>query len=313
MDYIRLGLTDLKISRIGFGCAAMGGYDYGAVDDRDSIAAVQRALERGINFFDTADVYGFGHAEEVLGKALGRKRDKVIIASKFGLKWDQHSRVTRDSSPKRVFEAIDNSLRRLGVDAITLYQIHWPDADTPIQETIEALLACQKAGKVQYIGCSNFDKGLIENAQKFVRLESLQASYNLLDRNVEKELLSYCRDVRMAFFAHSSLARGFLAGKYNGRHKFAGSDTRKYSHYFSDEDVDDNQNLLCTMREIASKYGKTVSQVAIRWILDNPLVTGAIVGIKNIYQIEDCMGAFGWKLRHEDFNALSGQGGVWRG
>lgn len=313
MDYIRMGLTDLQVSRIGFGCAVMGGYDYGAVDDGDSIAAVKKSLEKGVNFFDTADVYGFGHAEEVLGKALGRKRNEVIIATKFGLKWDQSGRVSKDCSKKRVFQALDNSLRRLKVDAITLYQIHWPDNKTPIEETMEALLSCQKAGKIKHIGCSNFEIDLIKEYQKFGKLDSLQSSYNLLDRAVENEILSYCRNFKMAFFSHSSLARGLLSGEYNERHKFVGSDTRKSSHYFSDENMDKSQNLLCTMREIASKCGKTVPQVAIRWILDNPSVTGAIVGIKNIYQIEDCTGALGWKLSREDSNALSRQGGAMGG
>ena len=307
MDYLPLGLADLEVSRIGFGCAAIGGYDYGGVDDRDSIAAVQRAVENGINLFDTADVYGFGHAEEILGKALGNKRGQVIIASKFGLKWDQYGRITRDSSSKRVFEAIDGSLRRLGVDAITLCQIHWPDAGTPIQETIEALLACQEAGKIRHIGGSNFGMDLIRDFHKLHRLESLQASYNLLDRDIEKGILAYCKHFKMAFFAHSPLARGFLTGKYFDRYMFTGSDTRKKSHYFTDENVKRNQSLLCTMKEIASKYGKTVSQVAIRWILDNPLVTSALVGFKNIYQVEDCVGAVDWRLDHEDFSTLSRQ------
>lgn len=310
MDYVQKGFADLPVSRIGFGCAPIGGYDYGEVDDKESISAIESALNIGINFFDTADVYGFGHSEEILGKALGSQRNEVIIASKFGLKWDQQGRVTRDCSAKHVFEAIDNSLRRLGIDAITLYQIHWPDPDTPIQETIEALLSCQKAGKIRYIGCSNFGKDLIEDFQKLVRIEALQASYNLLDRGVEKGILSYCKHRRMAFFAHSPLARGFLTGKYNEGHVFSGTDTRQNSYYFSDENVSRNQELLCTLREIASKYGKTMSQVSIRWILDNPRVTSAIVGIKDTSQIESCAGALDWKLSPEDFNIVSRQRGA---
>jgi aryl-alcohol dehydrogenase-like predicted oxidoreductase len=185
-------MTGFRVSRIGFGCAPMGGYDYGNVREGESIDAVHKALDMGINFFDTADVYGFGRAEEVLGRALGTERNNVIIATKFGLKWDASSRVSRDCSKKRVYQAIEGSLRRLKIEAITLYQIHWPDPETSIEETMEALLLSKEAGKIKHIGCSNFKIDLVQQCQKVGRLEFLQDSYNLVDRAAEKELLSYC-------------------------------------------------------------------------------------------------------------------------
>ena len=194
MEYKRLGLTDLKVSRIGFGCWAMGGHGWGKVDDKDSIAAIRRALDLGVNFFDTADVYGFGHSERILSKALGTNRSKVIIATKFGLKWDKSGKITKDISSKRVVEALDNSLKRLGVDCIPLYQIHWPDNITSISETMVALRKCQEKGKIKYIGCSNFSVKLIKEAQKISRLESLQLPYNITMRKIENKLIPFCQE-----------------------------------------------------------------------------------------------------------------------
>ena len=226
MDYIRLGMTDLRISRIGFGCAPMGGYDYGKVIDDESIKAVRKALNSGINFFDTADIYGLGHAEEVLSRALGNDRHKVVIATKFGLAWDKEGNVTRDCSPNRVVAALESSLKRLKIDTIQLYQIHWTDSVTPIEETIGALLKCQQEGKVKYIGFSNVEPQLIEKAQKIGKIDSMQSSYNLLNRLAEREILPYCHAANIAFIAHSPLARGYLTGKYDEGQSFTATDTR---------------------------------------------------------------------------------------
>jgi len=174
MEYKKLGETDLEISRIGFGCWAIGGHGYGKVDDNESIEAIKKALDSGINFFDTADVYGFGHSEEILGKALGTQRNDVIIATKFGINWKENGHTFKDCSAKRVVKAVENSLRRLKIDTIPLYQIHWPDPNTTLQETMGALIDCQKSGKIRYIGSSNFNAGLIEQIQKIGRIESLQ-------------------------------------------------------------------------------------------------------------------------------------------
>lgn len=156
MDRVSLGSTDLHVSRVGFGCAVMGGWDYGAADDNESISAVHAALDQGINFFDTADVYGLGHAEEVLGRALRDQGDDVVVATKFGVRWDAQGRTVRDCSPGWVVRALEDSLRRLGRERISLYQIHWPDPTVPIEDTMEALERCRAQGKIQHIGCCNF-------------------------------------------------------------------------------------------------------------------------------------------------------------
>lgn len=304
MEFSRLGLTGYDVSRVGFGCAPMGGYDYGEINDADSIRAVRKALDLGINFFDTADVYGFGHAEEVLGKALGKERNRAVIATKFGLKWDNNGRVTRDCSRKRVFEAVEGSLRRLQVDAIDLYQMHWPDLSTPLCETMDALLACQAAGKIIHIGCSNFTIELIDELCKSGKVDSLQASYSMLDRAAEHGILRSCGELGLSFIAHSPLARGFLSGKYGPGHGFEGTDTRNGCPYFAQDDGR-KARLVARMREVGARHGKTVSQVAIRWILDNPLVTSAIVGVKNESQLYENTLSADWRLSDSEFKELS--------
>jgi aryl-alcohol dehydrogenase-like predicted oxidoreductase len=304
MEYVKLGLSDLEVSRVGFGCWAIGGHGYGKVDDDESIEAVRKALDAGVNFFDTADVYGFGHSEEILGKALGSQRNDVIIATKVGVNWDENGRTFKDCSAKRVVEALENSLRRLKVDTIPLYQIHWPDPNTTLQETMEALVDCQKSGKIRYIGSSNFNAGLIEQIQKIGRIESLQSSYNLLDRFVEKDLLECCRKFNMAFMAHSPLARGFLSGKYKIGHKFLELDMRNGSSYFTRKHLKEKRQLLNRMKEIGERHGKTFSQVALRWLLDNHRVTCVVVGLKNINQVKENTASADWRLSSEDFEDL---------
>jgi aryl-alcohol dehydrogenase-like predicted oxidoreductase len=305
MEYKKLGKTDLEISRIGFGCWAIGGHGYGEVDDKESILAIRKALDSGINFFDTADVYGFGHSEEILSKALGAQRNNVIIATKFGINWNENGRTFKDCSAKRVSKALENSLRRLKIDTIPIYQIHWPDPNTTLRETMGALIDCQKSGKVKYIGISNFDAGLIEQIQDIGRIESLQSSYNLLDRSAEKGILQCCHKFGMAFIAHSPLARGFLSGKYKTGHTFSELDTRNKGPYFSRKDSKEKKQLLDMIKQIGGHYGKTVSQVALRWLLNNPMVACVIVGLKNIHQVRENAASTDWTLSLEDFEKLS--------
>ena len=307
MEYTKLGLTDLRISRIGFGCWAIGGHGYGKVDDNESMETIRKALDLGVNFFDAADVYGFGHSEEILGKALGTRRKDVIIATKFGVNWDSRGDTFRDCSAKRVLEALENSLRRLGVGTISLYQIHWPDPRTPFEETMNALLRCQRDGKIKYIGCSNFGRSLIEQIQEIGRVESLQSSYNLLERSVEKDVLPCCHQFKMAFLAHTPLARGFLSGKYKPGHIFLRNDTRNRSLYFSKDKFDEKMRLVNTTRAMGERYGKTPSQAALRWILDNPMVTCVVVGSRNMNQVEENVGSVDWNLTQDDIESLDAQ------
>jgi aryl-alcohol dehydrogenase-like predicted oxidoreductase len=228
-----------------------------------------------------------------------------VIATKFGLKWDKRGRITRDASSKRVFNALDESLRRLKLDCIPLYQIHWPDPNTPLSETLEALKECQKAGKIRYIGCSNFSVDLINKAQKFCRVESLQAPYNLIDRAIEKELILCCRKWKMGLITYGSLVQGLFTGKYGKNSKFNKKDVRSKSENWKGKKFERNLKLVEELKKIGKKYGKTPAQIAIRWILDNPSVDCALTGIIKPEHIIENSGAMDWKLLPEDREFLT--------
>ena len=295
----------MEISRIGFGCWAIGGHGYGKVDDSESIKAIHETLDLGINFFDTADVYGFGHSEEILCKGLGSKRKDVVIATKFGVNWDAQGNIFRDCSPGHVVEAIEGSLRRLNIDCIPLYQIHWYDDKTQISKTMEILKKCQESGKIRYIGCSNITCELVKEMFKTHRIESIQFRYSVIYKDLETDMLRCIEKMNMGAIAYGVLLRGLLSGKYRINCKFKDNDTRKSDEDFKGEKLRRNFIVIDALKCVAERYNKTPSQVAIRWVLDNPAVTCALSGIKKAEQIVENSGALGWKLNEEDRNFLS--------
>lgn len=305
MEFGMLGTSGCVVSRLGFGCAAAGGYDYGPIEETAWIQAVHAALDEGVNFFDVADVYGFGRSEELLARALGSRRHDVVIATKGGLAWDERGRVTRNASREQTTQAIENSLRRLQVDAITLYQVHWPDPRTPIEETLEALIALQKQGKIRFIGLSNFPLELLREASRICRIESVQVSYNLICREIEGDFLTWCESAQTTVLTHSSLARGLLAGKLPIGAHFTGTDTRGKSDYFSRDNEAMKQAVLDALKKISHLTGRSVSGVALRWILDASVITVAVVGVKNCAQLKENLLAVGWQLAETDRNLLS--------
>jgi myo-inositol catabolism protein IolS len=308
MEYRKIGRTGLNGSILGFGCWAIGGHGYGKVDDNISIHAIQRALDLGINLFDTADVYGFGHSEEILGKALGSRKKDAIIATKFGVGWDKSGQTFRDCSPKRVRKALEASLRRLAVDCISLYQVHWYDGTTPISSLMEELEKCRQEGKIRYVGCSNFSIEPIKTANMEgvgSCFETIQTSYNLLERNSEKLIQECAELLGMGVLAYGLLARGLFSGKYDTETKFGDFDTRVHDVNFSADGFRRNMQLLNVLKETAIRYGKTTSQVAIRWVLENKNITTALIGIKDACQVEENAGAIGWKLDPADYKAIT--------
>jgi myo-inositol catabolism protein IolS len=304
MEYVRLNQTDLNVSRVGFGCAAIGGYDYGKADDRVSIRAINEAIDLGVNFFDTADVYGLGHAEELLGQALGSRRHDVIVATKFGVDWDETGNTQLDISPERVSRALDESLRRLKLDCIPLYQIHWPDGKTPIAQTIEALRRSQEAGKIRYIGCCNFPLNLIEEAQTSGRIASLQLPYSLVEREPENLLRDAHNRLRMATLCYNPLAQGLLTGKYCRESKFDSSDLRSRSTLFQGDKFDLNLSVVEKVKIVAQRLGRTPAQVAVRWLLDNDFIDCALVGIRTSAQLKENSEITGWQLSAADAEFL---------
>lgn len=310
MEYEKLGSTDLTVSRLGFGCWAIGGHGYGLVDDDESIRAIRCALDHGITFFDTADAYGFGHSERILARALGPRRKDVVIATKFGVAWNEKGGTFRDCSPARAISSLEGSLKRLDIDCIPLYQIHWHDGKTPIGDTIDALRRCQDAGKVRYVSCSNFSLDLINQAQKHHRIESLQCLYNLLQRENENAMLS-CREMfRMGVIAYGTIVRGLLSGKFNARVRaYAAGDTRASSEMFRGERLAFCVSVAEMLDRIGQRYGRCGAQVAIRYVLQKKFITAAIVGHKTVQQIDENVKALGWNLSDDDMQQLDGCAG----
>lgn len=304
MEYKRLASTDLMVSRIGFGCWAIGGHGYGSVDDRESVKAIYKALDLGINFFDTADVYGFGHSEEVLSKALGMQRDKVIIATKFGVAWNQNGKTFKDCSPARIVEALEGSLRRLKLDCIPLYQIHWHDEKTPIEDIMEALLRCRDAGKILHIGCCNFSGDLVLKASDIQRLEAYQCLYNLANRQHEDVIKYSSENLGMSVFAYGAIGRGVFSGKYSKDSQFGENDTRIKDPDFHGGQYNKNILIANKLSEIGKQYGKTSTQVAIRWVLENHNITSAITGLKNKKQVCENAASTEWYLEQNDMELI---------
>ena len=309
METVRLANTELVISRIGFGCGPLGGTDWGHFDQREAMAAVSRAVDLGITFFDTADVYGLGRSERLLSEALGERRHDVVIASKCGVNWEESGRGDRartfyDSSPQRLVEALENSLRRLRVDTIPLYFIHWPDPNTPLTDTVATLLRCQEAGKIQHIGLSNFSPAQIREVSKNLRVAAVQMQYSLIDRRVEKDVLPCCDELGISAIAYGSLAQGFLTGKYDSTKQFGADDCRSRLDHFQGKVRDANTVIVDRLRTIGSRCRKSPAQIAMRWVLENPGVAGIIAGTRSTTQAEHNVGAQGWDLTPTNYEYL---------
>ena len=296
MEYSRLGSSSLEVSRIGFGCWAVGGHGWGSVDDRESIATIRRAVELGVTLFDTADVYGLGHSEKVLSEALGERRHDMIIATKFGVTVSPDGRVGRDCTAKHVVAALEGSLRRLRLDRIPLYQIHWPDPKTPILETLEALERCRREGKVELVGCSNFGWEQVQAMQRHCRIESLQMPYSLLARDVEGDILSGCRGDQVAFMAYDALAKGLLTGKFGPTSTFPEDHVRARDPNFKGERFRQNLEVVERLRGFGAPRGLSVARLAVRWVLDSPGVTSVLTGATKPQQMEENASACDFRL-----------------
>ncbi|MCE5245260.1 MAG: aldo/keto reductase [Desulfobacteraceae bacterium] len=306
MDKIRFGRTDLEVSRIVLGTWVTGGWAWGGSDDRDSIAAILRALELGINFIDTAPVYGFGRSEQVVGMALRQwgGRDNVVVATKCGLEWDERKDIRRNASPARIAREVDDSLSRLGVDRIDLYQIHWPDPETPLEESMKALEKLREAGKIRYIGLSNFNRDQVEDCLRVCDVYSLQPPYNLFEREAEKGLLPFCIERGIATLTYGGLCRGLLTGKFAGTEVFPRGDLRRADPKFKPDRFRQYVKAVDALKKVAAKYGRTSAQFALRWALQQPGVTAAIAGARTARQVEDNVGAVGWSIAAEDLEKV---------
>lgn len=305
MEYAPLGAGGPQVSRVGFGCWAIGGHGYGATDDAESVRAVREALARGITLFDTADVYGFGHSEEVLSEALGADRHRVVVATKFGVCWDASGRTFKDSSAKRAAEALEGSLRRLRLECIPLYQIHYHDGTSDIEETLGALARFREAGKILHIGCSNLGAPEVERLGRAGGLSSVQLQFGLGERRLEGQLRRHHGSDGLGTLTYGALARGLLSGKYGAASAFGPNDTRSRDADFRGERLAMHLSLAEALRDVAGKIGKTPAQVAVRWVLDAPFISSVLVGMKSPEQAGENAGAAGWSLSPEDWGVLS--------
>ena len=308
MEYRQLGKSDLNVSTIGFGAWGIGGKPFWSTEgEGNSIRSIEKAIDQGINFFDTAPVYGFGYSEELLGKALQSKRKDVIIATKCGLVWNKeelkaiNKRATRES----ILEEIDLSLKRLRTDYIDLYQVHWPDESTPIEETMNTLLQVQNEGKVRYIGVSNYSVDQMQECLKYGQIVSLQPMYSMLERDLEKESLPFCIENNIGVICYSPLASGVLTGKYDENTRFKDWRGQNIIGNFTGDIYVSHIKKVKELKKIAQRNEKTLAQLAINWLLQQQGVSTAIVGVKTPDQVEQNIGAVGWKIPDNDLKEIS--------
>ena len=308
MENTALGRTGHRISRLSLGGCPLGGHGWGVCDDTQAVASVRAALESGVNFFDTADIYGFGHSEELLSQALGEDRHSVIIASKFGIRYDPSSEKTyKDISPQYVREALIGSLKRLRLDSIPLYYIHWPDGVTPIQDTVAEMEKCRQEGLIGGIGLSNCSTEEIEKALEVTSIDAVQVQCNLIDRAIAHPLFEVVAKHGIVLVTWGSLAQGLLTGKYDEKSRFETNDRRSRETYpnFHGEKFKENMKVVRLLQEIAVETGKTPAQIAIRWLLDTQSIGSVLFGAKNVGQVDDNAAATGWRLSDEHYEWLN--------
>jgi aryl-alcohol dehydrogenase-like predicted oxidoreductase len=308
----RLGNSDLSITPVGFGAWAIGGsgweFGWGEQDDKASVAAIHRALELGVNWIDTAAVYGMGHSEEVVAFALRTwPGPRPYVFTKCGLHWDEQGYVHRNLKADSIRRECEESLRRLNVDVIDLYQIHWPTED--LEEGLGAITRLQKEGKVRWIGVSNFNADEMRRARAIAPITSLQPPYSLVRREVEQEILPYCRSNGLGVIVYSPMASGLLTGAMTRERaaNLPASDWRSRDVEFYEPRLSKNLALVERLREVGERHERPPGQVAIAWALRNPAVTGAIVGARNAKQVEGNVGAASLHLTDEEIAEIEGK------
>jgi aryl-alcohol dehydrogenase-like predicted oxidoreductase len=308
MEFRPFGRTGLKISAIGFGCWEIGG-TYGRIDESLFQRAVARAIDSGVTCFDTAEAYGMGASEEALARALVGRRNDVLIATKFGVGYEEMPN-RRDSSPARVLASIDKSLQRLRTDHVDIYLVHWPDPETPLDETLGALDDIVRQGKARYIGVSNFRLAQIEEAMRVRRVDVVQYAWNMFDRRMQAEIFPYCAAQQIGVMAYGSLAYGMLSGTFHPAMRFEESDWRSkrgmvgslnlFRTLFGPDYFPRNLAAIGELKQLATKYGKTLPQFALSWTLSNPVVGTALVGFRTPDEVTENLGALGWEIVNAD-------------
>lgn len=318
MEKRKLGNSDMDISRVGFGAWAIGGGDYafgwGPQDDADSIATIEHAVDSGINWIDTAAIYGLGHSEEVVGRALKNiaASDRPYVFTKCSLVWNEDREISHVLKADSIRAEVDKSLRRLDVDTIDLYQIHWPQftpdsPDDDIEEAWTTLKEIKDEGKARWIGVSNFNAAQLERIRKIAPVTSLQPPYSAIRRDIEDEILPYCEVNNIGTIVYSPMQSGLLTGKMSRERvaNFPDDDFRKRSKYFQEPELTRNLWVADLFAEIGERHGLTAGAVAIAWTLRHPAVTGAIVGARRPDQIDGIIGAGDFRLSEYEIAEIS--------
>lgn len=311
METRKFGNSDMRITPIGFGAWAIGGggweYAWGPQDDQESIEAIHAALDKGVNWIDTAAVYGLGHSEEVVARALEGMAQKPYVFTKCALRWDADGQVFGNLKRDSIRQELEESLRRLQTDTIDLYQIHWPDdANVDIEEAWGTLADMQREGKVRWIGVSNFDVAQLKRCLAIAPVTSLQPPYSLVKPEVGDEILPFCLEQNIGVIAYSPMYSGLLTGSMTRARveSFPSDDWRRTDDEFQEPRLTRNLALAELLKSIAAKHGRSAAEASVAWVLANPAVTGAIVGARRASQIDGFIGAVDFTLTDGDMQAL---------
>jgi len=320
MEKRQLGNSEVKITPLAFGAWAIGGWMWGGADRKDAEKALETSIEMGMTTIDTAPVYGFGLSETIVGGVIRGKRDKVEILTKYGLRWDRNEGnfffpsenkdgkaidIYNNGKKESIIQECEESLKRLGTDYIDLYQMHWPDPSTPVEETMEAILKLSEQGKIRAAGVSNFDPDLLEEARKIVPVVSDQVPYSMVKRDIEDDLLPYCREENIGILAYSPLQRGVLTGKFTPDYEFKPGDSRPKTPYFTPDNIRAINEFLGKIEPLAKEKGATLAQLVLRWTIEQPGITCALAGARDPRQVKDNIGATGFDISETEINQIN--------
>lgn len=321
MELRKLGRSDVTVTPLAFGAWAIGGWMWGGAEESDALEAIKASIDTGITTIDTAPVYGFGRSEELVGKAMkGIARDKYQILTKFGMNWqtpegepffettDNEGKpfmMHKWASKKKVMQECEDSLRRLQTDYIDLYQIHWPDATTPISETFEAVEKLIEQGKVRAAGVCNYNTSQVSEALETIQLASNQVPYSLINRGIEQDIIPQALERGLSIIAYSPLQRGLLTGKIKPGHQFNEGDTREGNRFYTDENIRRTNDLLKEISPIAEKYKASLAQLILNWTMNQPGIACVLAGARNVQQVKDNAGALNFTLSKEELDQIT--------
>lgn len=306
-EFTTIGPTDITVSTVCLGTWAIGGWLWGGCDDTDSVRTIHAALDKGINFIDTAPVYGFGHSEEIVGKVINDHgtREDIVVATKVGLEWDGSGNVVRNSSGKRIATEIRDSLDRLQSDYIDLYQVHWPDANIPFEETALAMKQLLDEGKIRAVGLSNFSPQQVGEFRKYCPVHAVQPPYNLFERQIDDNILPYALENNLSVLAYGAICRGLLSGRMSRERRFTGDDLRRNDPKFRSPRFEQYLAAVDELDRLAKeKYGKDVLSLAVRWVIQRGAI--ALWGARKPEQIAAVDSIFGWSISDDDMETIDG-------